>query len=66
MWVFSKKGLIPYLIRKFFIRKENKTLRCFFVPINMFRGYFLNEIDISNGVIVIMAYTAYKNWHGTS
>ena len=41
-------------------------MRCFIFPINMFQGYFLNEIDISNGVIVIMAYTAYKNWHGTS
>ena len=53
MRAFSKMGLIPslrgmhsFLIRnRFLIRKENKTLRCFFPPINMFRAYFFNGGD---------------------
>ncbi len=39
----------------------------FFVPINMFRGYFFNGGgDICNEIIAVIVYTAYKNWHGTS
>lgn len=38
----------------------------FFVPINMFRGYFFNGGDIGNEIIAVIVYTAYKNWHGTS
>lgn len=57
-WGEAKMGLIPslrgmhsFLTRnRFLIRKENKTLRCFFPPINMFRAYFLmGGGDIGNG-----------------